>query len=344
MKKYLIISLFFGVIPIYAQTLISLPGKKPALDRPNFYIAEIIDARSNKETIGIVQKGFTNEPETARFANVLQKELQSSLGELLQPREDRTSLVMRVLKINIFERTLPTKETAMAELVIEFYTKTDSGPLRLIKSTGSTWITNGVDVTRSHGKNIEHCLVDCLKQVNETLGKKTHTTDPALILEYSKLFQAPGILDKNSYRIFKDTFLVKGIYKNVVEFRENSPGILADFSINEKTNYTGAAYGISRGIIKTADGKEINVWGYSDGEQIFIKLGEEFFPLFVEDDIFWFEGYDISNYKLNLNISDKSVMVAVLTGYLFFQVGVTSESKRIKYAINLGNGDLIPLN
>lgn len=343
-KKYLLIALLFGFIPIHAQTLISLPGKKSLLDKPNFYIAEIIDARSNKETIGVVQKGLTNQLETAQFANALQKEFQNSLGELRHPHEDRTPLLMRILKINVFERTLYTKETAIAEVVIEFYTKTGLRSSRLVKSTGSTVITNGIDVTRSHGKNIERCLALCLHQVNVTLGKKMHTTDQPVITDYSQLFQAPTIFDKNNYRIFNDTFLVKGVYKNVIEFRENSPGIMTDFSLHEKTNYTGSAYGVTRGEIQTAEGKEANVWGYSDGKQIFIKLGEEFFPLFVEDDIFWFEGYDVSNYKLNLNVSDKSVMLGVFTGYLFFQVGLTWDSKRVKYAVNLGNGDLIPLN
>ena len=66
--------------------------------------------------------------------------------------------------------------------------------------------------------------------------------------------------------------------------------------------------------------------------------------MFAEDNIFWFEGYDVTDYTMNISIPGKSLVMAAFTGYLFYQVQSGWKSKKIKYAINLGNGDLIPLN
>jgi hypothetical protein len=335
--------LLWTAIPVYSQTLISLSGKKAAIKNPKFYISEIIDSRSNKEIVGIVQRGMNNKQEIAHFKNGFQDELKNCLVEFLQPRTGLTPLIVRVLKLNVFERTLLTSETAIAELVVEFYTNTDQGII-LVKSAGSTVTSNGIDVTRSHGKNIELGMADCLSQVNTVLSEHPTVFDVSSPFEYKKLFETPDVLEEYKYPILKDTSLVKGVYKNFIEFRDNAPGIIMDFSIKEKANYTGAAYDATKGVVKTADGKVSNVWGYSDGKRIFIKLGEEFFQVFVEEGIFWFDGYDISDFKTNVSIPGKSLVMAAFTGYLFYQVQVGWNSRKVKYAINLGNGDLIPLN
>jgi len=322
--------------------LISLPGKRIAIKDPKFYISEIIDARSNKEMVGIVQRGLKNRQETASFENGFQDELKNSLEDFLQSQADRTPLIVRILKLNVYERTLLNSETAVAEVIAEFYTKTDRG-ITLIKSAGSSVTSSGLDVTRSHGRNIERCLADCLGQVNNVLMNGPRALEKSLTIDYHKLSAPPDILEEYDYPILKDTFLVKGVYRNFIEFRDNAPGII-DFSIREKINYTGEAYDVTKGVIRSSDGSETNVWGYADEEGIFIKLGEEFFQVFAEDGILWFEGYDVADVKTNVSIPGRSVVMAAFTGYLFYQIRVGWDTKKVKYAINMGNGDLIPLN
>lgn len=325
----------------HSQTLISLPGRRITIKNPKFYISEIIDARSNREMVGIVQRGLKNRQETASLENGFQDELKGTLDAFLKPRAGLTPLIVRVLKLNVYERTLLNSETAVAELIVEFYKKTDRG-LALVKSAGSSVTSSGFDVTGSHGRNIELCLADCLGQVNDFLLKDPVALEGPLT-DYGKLSDPPHILDDYEHPILRDTFLVKGVYRNFIEFRNNAPGIV-DFSIKEKMNYTGTVYDVTRGVVKTADGKETNVWGYADDEGIFIKLGEEFFQVFAEDGILWFEGYDVSDFKTDVSIPGRSIFMAAFTGYLFYQIRVDWNAEKIKYAINMGNGDLIPLN
>jgi hypothetical protein len=302
-----------------------------------------VDARSNKDIVGIVQRGLNNKQEIAQFKNGFQEELKNANAEFLQPQANLTPLIVRVLKLNIFERTLLNSETAIAEVIVEFYTKTDVG-ITLVKSAASTVTSGGLDVTRSHARNIERCLADCLSQVNAFLSQDKPTFGITSTIEHKKLFETPDALREYEYSILSDASPVKGVYRNFIEFRDNAPGIIMDFSIKEKPNYTGESYDATKGVIKTDDGKESNVWGYSDGKRIFIKLGQEFFQVFSEDGILWFQGYDISGYKTGVSIPGKSVVMGALTGYFYYSLQVTWNSRKVRYAINMGNGDLIPLD
>jgi hypothetical protein len=328
---------------VHSQTLISLGSRKGTIKDPRFYISEIVDARSNKDIVGIVQRGLNNKQEIAQFKSGFQVELKNALTEFLQPQSNLTPMVVRVLKLNVFERTLLTSESAIAEVIVEFYTKTDAG-ITLVKSAASTVTSDGIDVTRSHGRNIERCLTDCLSQLNTFLLHGPPTFDMTSNIEHKKLFETPDALKDYNYGILIDKSPVKGVYRNFIEFRDNAPGIIMDFSIKEKPNYTGEAYDATRGVVKTADGKQSNVWGYSDGKRIFLKVGQEFFQIFSEDGILWFEGYDISGYKTDVAIPGKSVVMGALTGYFFYSVQVSLKSRKVRYAINMGNGDLIPLD
>src|SRR5690606_18161338 len=197
-------------------------ARKGAIKHPTFYISEIVDARSNKDIIGIVQRGLNNKQQVAKFKNGLQPELKSVVADLYQ-QSNLTPLIVRVLKLNVFERTLLNSETAIAEVIVEFYTKTNAG-MALVKSAASTVTSSGLDVTKSHGRNIERCLVDCLNQVNTFLSHKPHTFDDAPAVDYKTLFETPDALAEYKYNILVDRSRVKGVYRNFIEFRDNAPG------------------------------------------------------------------------------------------------------------------------
>ena len=196
----LLFPLLCSYLSVYSQTLISLSAREVAIRHPTFYISEIVDARSNKDIVGIVQRGLNNKQVIAQFKNGFQEELKNVVAEFLQPQANLTPLIEHVLKLNVFERTLLTSETAIAEVIVEFYTKTNAG-IALVKSSASTVTSGGLDVTRSHGRNIERCLADCLSQVNTFLSQDTPTFDMTSTIEHKKLFETPDALREYKYRI-----------------------------------------------------------------------------------------------------------------------------------------------
>ena len=80
--------------------------------------------------------------------------------------------------------------------------------------------------------------------------------------------------------ILAETSLRKGVYTNFEEFKTNQPSI---------TNFE-----LKKGKLADvlfADGKPMrNAWGYCDGDMIFIKTGENYYPLILQEHSFYFLG------------------------------------------------------
>ena len=318
----LLIFLFTGSVISYPQKLISLSTLNAGIETRKFYISEIIDARSEKEILGIVRKG--GKQETARLKRGFDQDIKNALKIFLKQETTLIPLIMRVLKLAVYERRSTYEETANAELIVEFYMSTSKG-LVLVKDAGSTAIHSGLDVTKFHNDNIERCLMDCLNQVNDQLNVGLPMADSSMVYSYNSLLRVPEILDKNEFPVLRDTTLNKGIYKNFIEFRENAPSIGTDtrkVAMHNEASLTE------------------NIWGYSDGESIFIKLGNNFFGLTNEEDVFWFRGWEVTEIKAKL--TGEAFVIAAFTGFLMMDI--KEETKQIRYCINLGNGDLFPLD
>ena len=321
-----------------AQTVISLEKEKIASLTPVFSITEIIDARSEKNWIGIVQKGLSNRKELARFKNDLQTEFLALINGSIDKNKSLTGLVMRVVKATINERTLLTSETANAELIVEFYMERDQ-QLYLLKSVASNKTSYGADVTGKHGKNISDCLEECLSQVNDHLANG-YAFESRNAVSRPLLSRVPIVTDTFSYPILTADSLQAGIYKNFIEFRNNLPTLGQNFSVKKKRNDFGQYFKAQRQDLLVDGQKVENIWGYSDGQKIFIKLGEEFFEVFIEDGFFWFLGYELSNFEVDL--VPASALLSAFTGFAL-SLNYNVQSKQRKYVINLGNGDLFPL-
>ncbi len=135
----------------------------------------------------------------------------------------------------------------------------------------------------------------------------------------------PGYLNTYDFPIVRDTIYRKGIYKNFIEFRNNNPSLGQDV----------------RKVMMGNEARALgDAWGYSDGENIFIQLADRSFELESEDNIFWFYGYEIEEVKGK--VTGEALIVTLFTGNLMVQSSI--KSKLVKYAINLGNGDLFPLD
>jgi hypothetical protein len=81
---------------------------------------------------------------------------------------------------------------------------------------------------------------------------------PAQLLTSSPTFRAENILSTNIYK--------KGIYKSFEEFKYNAPSIIADFTFDTKQLW----------VTDSKSGKNIKmkkgeVWGFSDGQRIFVR-------------------------------------------------------------------------
>jgi hypothetical protein len=124
MKTLLLIlmSTFLCVNALGQDYLIDLEKQPISLPDRNFYVSRVIDARPVKSAIGQVQRGMTNGKANVHFRSGLEKEIQACLNHNLPPRNDLKPVILKVLKLKIYERTQLSAESATAELVVQFFT------------------------------------------------------------------------------------------------------------------------------------------------------------------------------------------------------------------------------
>ncbi len=185
------ISLLSSFNSFSQQVILLSPLLKEIADR-QFFISEIIDARSEKRILGVAQTLKDNR-EIIEFKNEFQEEMKNFLKDLLQPKSTLTPVLMRVLKLAIYEtKTATGSEDAQAELIIEFYQKTEKG-LILLKSVGSTVTKSAaISVTRFYDESIASCFRDCLSQLNVYL-KGNYLPESFNANDKQELFKTPGI-------------------------------------------------------------------------------------------------------------------------------------------------------
>jgi hypothetical protein len=131
---------------------ISLDKFSIKTDSIAFKISEIIDARSDNKVIGIIQRGVKNRKDLAVFESPGLQELEDLLkrSDLISKEN---GIVMRISRIYVSEITAMWKETAKAELSIDFFI-TYKDNYYYITSVYSTVEPRGSDVTQFHPENI----------------------------------------------------------------------------------------------------------------------------------------------------------------------------------------------
>src|SRR5688572_30188107 len=99
---------------------ISLQDFKIERDEINFTVSELIDARRDKNSLGVIQTGINNKRNFAVF----EKPGLVEIEELLKTSglySEHSGLCLRINSLKISENALTWKETAKAELNIDFF-------------------------------------------------------------------------------------------------------------------------------------------------------------------------------------------------------------------------------
>lgn len=105
-------------------------------------------------------------------------------------------------------------------------------------------------------------------------------------------FVSIGFCQEIDLPIFKET-PKRGIYRTFDEFLYNNPGIIDSFFVESKTrmseNWEGTQTFTPR--FRVNNMKVKNVWGFSDGDQVYIFHQVEYFPLEIKINQIIFSGF-----------------------------------------------------
>lgn len=259
-KKHLILVLTFILYStiVFSQKkkkvhIVSLSPKE-TLESKQFFLIEVIDNRLNKENIGVAQKGLMNRQVPAKFKENFILHLKKTFTALLPPSKKKDSLIVKVNKLFVSERTSAFSELGTCEVELEFIKKIDTTFYTLGKFR-STIEGKGVDVTKKHSNRIIEALSDCINQFSTSGWEEPNISLAKVKTENIKFdFNTP---------------LKKGLYYNFNNLINNQPidSIKYDVKLIHKSNindhYIVKHHGTKKRIKK--------LFGFSDGEAIYLN-------------------------------------------------------------------------
>lgn len=330
---FLILYSVFLSFSAAAQRLkISLAGQRTSKPIPNLEIEDVIDLRLDKTNIGWVQKGMNNTRIHADLAVGLKEELQWFLKMNAATGGNKIPVIVKVNKIAITERTIGDREYATAEVALEFlmqeYGKTDY--CLLLQAGSSVESSSMTDVTGGHAYNLARALEDCFLQASNLKFKNICASSAAVPASHLNLNTYYNV-DPQTIPILASAAPKSGVYLNFKEFKNNDPGLLESEVVFDKGRYLVDAY----------SGKKIkDSWGFSDGQQTYIRFGGEqnFFPLTKQKDHFSFEGNVISS---NAGAIVLGSLVGGIAGGLIAGA-LTEKTQVMKFTVNPLTGIISP--
>ena len=262
-----------------AQKLYKISLEDLKLDPQNirFTVSEVLDARRDKNSVGIVQLGFNNKPVFATFETPGLTEVEQLIKNSGMYDRER-GLSIRVTTLKISELTGLSRETAKAQLSIDFFIRYE-GLYYYISTIFAAPEPNGMDVTDQQASNIvdaiQHAFVLFSKQNKEAQPDHSFTMEE--LLEPSLAFRDP-----TSMPIMNDSKFKDGYYASFEEFVNNSPSI--DIGCN-------VIFDSPISVVCGDEEKEAStLYGFAKDNKLYILLHQEFFELEKKNDTFFFKG------------------------------------------------------
>ena len=281
----------------YSQKNISLnPKYDKQLDFPLLEKIEVIDARSDSTCIGFRNRNTEKNNQILQFPNGLKTEFESFFSRISRfspdPNAYSVTLVVRNFWINEFEVDENEKDkfienrsgwyaarkTALRETFDIYFAKNNEYYVAYRFDTIATAFLNIKEFSETY---LESILWNSLNRL-QSINPQTHIINKRKFSRQELRAYYYGRLDKP---ILRDSVPQKGVYKNFNEFLNNQPSITRFFV--KKDRLVDILY-IPAGKSDMAVARE--VWGYSDGKNIFIKSGENYYPLVKVQNGFYFLG------------------------------------------------------
>jgi hypothetical protein len=242
----------------------------------HFTVAEVIDARSDKNSIGLIQAGVSNRPVFATFESPGLSEIVELLKNSGLYAPDGLSLRINALKIS--ENTTLLRETAKAELSIDFFIR-HAGLYYYVSSVFTSAEPAGVDVTSKQAANI----VTVVEKALVTFSQKKKNPDADQAFSNEDL-QDPTLKlrDPFSMPILTAEKLKDGYFTSFDEFLSNQPSIAINCKIKLSTPVT-AKCGEAVTEVPT-------LYGFANENKLYILYHREFYELEKRNDTFYFYG------------------------------------------------------
>ena len=312
------------------EHIIGLSELTLATKQLDFQIDSFIDVRDHKEMIGLIQKGLTNSIQQAKFEHSTVKQFKDIYDRSVQTSGTTNRLIVRINELVISELNTQMQQISKAKLNLSFLKKTGGNYHELFRASASIK-AEGFDATKHHELNIVKAIDDCLKQFND---KKFSESETGTLV--GNLYENP--LHTNKFEVVKSDNYPKGVFKTFLDFRSNKVDTAAVFNIEYK-NADSEPNRKASVNWATTDKTAKEVWGVSDGKDIYINIKNQYYRLIKQKDKFSFYDYPV--------IPGSGAAYAAMSGGIVGTIIGNSvdalSAKKIPYKLNFSTGSFIPL-
>lgn len=276
---------------------LTLSEQKKVLPNYDFELLQVTNATGDDHLIGFVQKSIGYKAVPAYFENSIDKEIASFINENLKEADATHALIIRVNKIKISETYNGINETAIARVNLSFIFKEEDKYFEklTIEEVASKSVSAGI--TKSQPQIIAEAIAKCFDSFYER-AKEAKLNNYEIEEKDLFVFQSTDLAILKS--MLSADRSKKGIYTSFVDFKENTFDLETSFDITYETKSTkDEIVTIKFARLKdTKTGKKIDdVWGFTDGNVVFTRVGKKYHPLHKDD----------NGYFLKLKYQDPNV-------------------------------------
>jgi hypothetical protein len=281
-------------LDLTAQTL-HLPSRQLAVE-------QVLDGRDGRSAIGVVYRGVGNRSAAVLFRNGLEADLTSFLRAQLPARPADHPVVLCLRQLRVSETIGRMSERANADLAADVYVRLPDG-YHFVQSVGAHTSDRTLEATHLHATHLAQLLDRCLSQLDQA-DWAAAATRPARPLAQLVADVPPAVAagGRRGAPLILRQPPRRGIYYRFEQFLANQPDTSRLFRLDTvrlrfKSPLAQAKWrGVARvrplaaGELGGRSTVPKGIWGFSDGQQVYVLHAKHFFPLTRQSNFFTFVG------------------------------------------------------
>lgn len=306
MKKVILTGLLMGLGPVaWAQTYyLDLHGETLDLPDRTMAVERVLDGRDGHPAFGVVYRGLSNKAAAVLFRHSLEDDLTTFVQAQLPARPPDHPVVLCVRQLRVSEELGNFSERSNADLALDVYEHLPDG-YHFVQSTGARISSKGLDVTTGHAGHLAMLLGQCLGQLR-TADWAAAARQPTLTLAQLPA-DAPVALAGGGRRGPAPAILRqaprRGLYYHFEQFLANQPDTSLTFTLDTVQVRFRSEWAMAKWlavarvrplVAGTTNGSRrivpAGLWGFCDGQQLFVLHNKHFFPLMRQGPFFTFIG------------------------------------------------------
>ncbi|MCR5886947.1 hypothetical protein LRS06_03975 [Hymenobacter sp. J193] len=296
MKFLLAAALLMAALSTQAQTnpfLVRLNDQQLGLPSTTFHIARVLDLRPDRSRIGWVHQGLINQPVPANLMGGVAAGLTQWLSTQLPARAGTRPVIVRVHELSIEEEIGPTSEHALATLDIDFAVQQHDSSYIVVVQHLETIRKGGLETTGLHDDNLAAGFRQAIIRLqNLNWPEAIAAAKPLPAADYLAATDYQAML--RAYPILLTAAPSQGMFATFEDFRSNQPDTRVPFTLVRQPR-TAAGWQGTEEVKATSSNqalqKQLNkAWGFSDGQQAYIRYRNHLYLLERAGHTFEFTG------------------------------------------------------